>query len=520
MSISARPFALQGLRTRSKLSLGFGSILLLMVLVGALSAAGLRATNQVTEDINDNWLPTVRGTLQLRALLTEFRTQEFEQILAADDGERKPREARMLALATEFESLQRHSVALPSAAEQTATWEQLGSTWQAYLVENKKIRALAQADQADSARALIRARSQQLYATAMAALDKLAGHGVARSEDAKARSHASYTHALGVIGGGILVALLLGFGLAWQLGRHIAVPLAHAAQVATTVAKGDLRVALPTHRRDEIGDLYAALRTMVAGLSGVVVGVRSGVDGIASSSGEIASGTQDLSDRTERQASALQQTTSTLAQLSEAATQTAQTASEASSLAGSAREVALKTGQIVDSVVERMDDITQSSRRINDITGVIDGLAFQTNILALNAAVEAARAGEQGRGFAVVAGEVRLLAQRSAQAAKEIRGLITDSAEKVAMGTSLVNDAGLTMRDIAGRVDRLSGLIDTLASASTGQRDGMAEVSRAVASLDATTQQNAAMVEQSAAASASLLMQTANLSEAVAVFQV
>ena len=315
------------------------------------------------------------------------------------------------------------------------------------------------------------------------------------------------------------LALAVAALLAWRVARSITGPIRQAVTVAETVAAGDLGSSIDATGSDETGQLLAALKRMNSSLVQIVSKVRDGSDSIATGSLQIANGNADLSQRTEQQASNLQQTAASMEQLTQTVRQNADVARQATQLAGSASAVAARGGEMVSRVVSTMGEISASSRRIADIIGVIDGIAFQTNILALNAAVEAARAGEQGRGFAVVAAEVRSLAQRSAQAAKEIKGLIGESVERVEAGAVLVEDAGKTMQEIVVQVRRVSDLIDEIGAASAQQSSGIGQIGDAVTQLDQVTQQNAALVEESAAAAESLRHQAARLVEAVAVFK-
>jgi methyl-accepting chemotaxis protein len=319
----------------------------------------------------------------------------------------------------------------------------------------------------------------------------------------------------------VLVAViavgLLAFSawVAGQLRRRVALAQASAERVRD----GDLSVAVTDNGRDEFSPLLATLGDMQTSLSRVVADVRRGADSVSTASAEIAQGNADLSGRTEQQASALEQTSSSMEQLGSTARQNADNARTASQLASSASSVAVQGGEVVGQVVQTMKDINESSRKISDIIGVIDGIAFQTNILALNAAVEAARAGEQGRGFAVVAGEVRNLAQRSAEAAKEIKGLINASVERVEQGSALVDRAGATMQEIVQSIQRVTDIVGEISSASGEQNAGVEQVSHAVTQMDQSTQQNAALVEESAAAAASLQQQAQHLVHAVSVFK-
>ena len=321
---------------------------------------------------------------------------------------------------------------------------------------------------------------------------------------------------------GLMLALvLLGLGVgAYFLIRNIQQPLMQAQTLAQRIADGDLSAQESVARRDEFGDLLRALYGMSESLGRMVHQVRQSTDSIATASAEIASGNHDLSARTEQTASNLQETAAAMEQFTSTIQQSAASAQQASTLATGASGVARRGGEVVKEVVSTMEDIHRSSQKIADIIGVIDGIAFQTNILALNAAVEAARAGEQGRGFAVVASEVRSLAGRSAEAAKEIKQLINTSVEKVEAGSRLVQDAGTTMQDIVQSVQRVNDMIGEITAASTEQSAGVSQVNQAVGNLDQMTQQNAALVEESAAAAQSLREQAEQLAQVVSIFKV
>ncbi|RJP72309.1 MAG: HAMP domain-containing protein [Comamonadaceae bacterium] len=321
-----------------------------------------------------------------------------------------------------------------------------------------------------------------------------------------------------LITGGVL-AILLGAAAAFVLSRSITVPLRTAADSARRIADGDLTQPIDTAGRDEAAQLLQALKGMQDSLVRVVSNVRGNAEGVASASAEISQGNNDLSARTEQQASALEETAASMEELSSTVRQNADNAQQANQLAKSASTVATQGGGVVAQVVDTMKGINDSSRKIADIISVIDGIAFQTNILALNAAVEAARAGEQGRGFAVVAAEVRNLAQRSAQAAKEIKELITASVDRVAQGTTLVDQAGVTMAEVVGAIQRVTDIMGEISAASIEQSSGVAQVGEAVTQMDQATQQNAALVEQSAAAASSLKAQAEQMVQAVAVFK-
>ena len=319
----------------------------------------------------------------------------------------------------------------------------------------------------------------------------------------------------------LLSTLALTFGVvcAWLLTMGIVRPLRTAVAIARKVADGDLTAQIDASAKDETGQLLLALKDMNTSLLNIVGEVRSGTDSIATSSTQIAAGNQDLSSRTEEQAGSLEETASSMEELTSTVKQNADNARQANQLAASAAQVAVKGGAVVAQVVGTMQSINTSSNKIVDIISVIDGIAFQTNILALNAAVEAARAGEQGRGFAVVASEVRNLAQRSASAAKEIKTLIGASVEQVNAGSMLVAQAGSTMNDIVDSVQRVSDIITEITAASSEQSVGIDEINRAIGQMDAVTQQNAALVEESAAAAESMQHQAHNLAQVVSVFK-
>ena len=340
-----------------------------------------------------------------------------------------------------------------------------------------------------------------------------------RFDDALAEAQADAANGRAILIGCGVAAVLLGALFAFLISRSITLPLAQAGAAARRFAEGDLTQTLQVDGRDEVAALMAALRGMQQQLGAVVAEVRHGADGVATASAEIAQGNNDLSGRTEEQASALQQTAASMEQLNATVRQNADNAGEASRLAASASTVAVQGGEVVGRVVDTMRGIEESSRKIADIIGTIDAIAFQTNILALNAAVEAARAGEQGRGFAVVATEVRSLAGRSAEAAREIKALIGASVERVQQGSTLVDQAGNTMQQVVQSIQRVADIVREISAASGEQSEGVAQIGEAVSQMDQATQQNAALVEESAAAADSLRAQSAQLVHAMAVFK-
>ncbi|MDN5679558.1 MAG: methyl-accepting chemotaxis protein [Ewingella sp.] len=332
-------------------------------------------------------------------------------------------------------------------------------------------------------------------------------------------THADINKALMLMGIITLAVLVIGTLFSWHITRQLTHPLRATLATAELIAKGDLTAAQPTARRDELGMLMNAVAGMSQNLRNMIYEIRTGVGQVSHAAAEIAAGNTDLSSRTEQQAAAVEETAASMEQLSSTVKQNAENAHHASKLASDASQTATLGGKQVGDVVLTMQQISSSSKRIAEITSVINGIAFQTNILALNAAVEAARAGEQGRGFSVVASEVRTLAQRSAQAAKEIEGLIAESVERVNTGAKLVESTGRTMQDIVQSVTNVRDIMGEIASASDEQSRGITQISHAIVEMDSTTQQNAALVEQSAAAADSLEEQSRLLTEAVSVFR-
>ena len=353
-----------------------------------------------------------------------------------------------------------------------------------------------------------------------AAMDALLLQQQQQLTEATAANERAATAVRGMLLATTLVVLAVGAVLAWWIIRSISVPLRQAVKVARSVAAGNLHQPIEPAGSNEVGQLLQALADMQGALARVVTEVRNGSQHVLDASTEIAQGNMDLSNRTEAQAGALEETNAAMQELRDAVVHNADNAQAANTLAHQASAVAQRGGAVVGEVVDTMRGINESSRKIADIIGVIDGIAFQTNILALNAAVEAARAGEQGRGFAVVASEVRALAGRSAEAAREIKSLINASVERVETGSGLVDRAGDTMQEVVGAIGRVTALMGEISSASAEQRSGVAQIGEAITQMDHVTQQNAALVEQIAAAAGGLRSQANELVQSVAVFEV
>ena len=377
----------------------------------------------------------------------------------------------------------------------------------------------ARADSAQAVDALVKGMDREptrQIDTIVASIGKQSHSLMAQMKEEDEAAHRSATIAMLAT---VLLTLLVGSITVWWLIRSITRPLSAAVGIARQVAGGDLRAVVADGSRNEISDLLRALKAMSGNLAAIVGRVRDGTDAIATASSEIARGNMDLSSRTEEQASSLEETAASMIELTTTVRQNHDNADQARQMAGSASDVAQRGGAAVAQMVQTMGSINASSKRIVDIIGVIDGIAFQTNILALNAAVEAARAGEQGRGFAVVATEVRNLAHRSSEAAREIKQLIGDSVRTVEAGSALAGQAGQTMDEVVASVQRVNAIIDEIALASVEQRDGIEQISMAVSQMDGVTQQNAALVEQAAAAADALQQQAASLADAVSIFK-
>ncbi|MEX3941717.1 methyl-accepting chemotaxis protein [Paraburkholderia sp. BR10937] len=438
---------------------------------------------------------------------------------AADAQQRAQQDARDL-----FEQAAKHSATLresaPFDADAAQQRDALLGAWSALAQAlQRAATALESGDTATyatlAAGDVASANSQ--FSASVAALRANADAATRATLDQSEREH---NWVMAMVAVGLLGALALVVATHMALRRLVTAPLKEAVEVLNQIAANDLSVHIEGGGRNEIGQLLGAMRRMQGGLSHAVRSVRSSCDAINTGAREIAAGNLDLSSRTEQQSASLEQTASSMEQLTSSVRQNAQHANAASALAAGAADVAQRGGRVVEQVIDTMEEISRSSGKIADITGIIDGIAFQTNILALNASVEAARAGEQGRGFAVVAGEVRMLAQRSAAAAREIKSLIDASVHDVRNGRSLVGEAGATMAEIVASVDKVSGLMKEIASATVEQSAGIEQVETAVSQMDQVTQQNAALVEQAAAAAESLEQQASQMADAVATFRV
>ena len=515
---------LTDLRVKTKLMLGFAAIAAIVLLVSALSLHSLSASNARFSDYlsgvgtRERLATDVRGAAMRRAiaarnlvLVTEAGDVAVEKaaVLKADADVDTAVTALKAAVAQATDVTERDRSLLAEIDRIEAKYSEIAHDIVGKALAGQKDAAITRMnlDCRPTLAALLKATNDYI------AYDQELSHE--RVKIAEASFATDRMTMLAVSSAAVLIALALG----WLLASAVTRPLERCVVLAEAVANGDLSSDIVVDRNDETGQLLAALSRMNVSLVTMVGQVRLSAEGIATASSEIASGNHDMSSRTEQQASALQQTAASMQQMTSTVQQSADSARAASQLAAAAADVAGKGGAVVQRVVTTMSDISASSKKIADIIGTIDGIAFQTNILALNAAVEAARAGEQGRGFAVVASEVRSLAQRSANAAREIKALIGDSVDKVEAGTSLVGEAGSTMDDVVAQVRRMTDLMGEINASSTEQTTGIMQVNQAVASIDQGTQQNAALVEESAAAAESLKQQAAGLLQLVAAFK-
>ena len=502
------------LRIGAKLLAVLATVLALTMAVGGLAVFELDHVSSQVRVVASEALPRVRMLGALRATVLELRATQYAHMVSDSEDDQKRLKAHIGELAGTLAATSHKFQASAAAGPERVAFEAFARQWDSYLQGSEKVLSLTgdfgiKAMEGDY-RKLFDAMNESLN-TLLRLNDANADALVQSAELAASRTRA-------VICGAVALSVVLGLILAVVVSRRIAGSLTQASRSAHEVARGDLARRIPSGGKDEAGRLLEALREMQGGLRELVGTVRQGVDSVTTASAEIATGNQDLSVRTERQSSSLQLTVSAIQQMATNIRHNTESARQATQLASSASDIAVHGGHTVERVVRTMAEISGSSRKIVDIIGVIDGIAFQTNILALNAAVEAARAGEQGRGFAVVASEVRALAQRSATAAKEIKALIETSVDKIGTGATLVQDAGTTMTEIVRAVRGVNDVIGEIASAAGAQSDGIEQISLAVNDLDQMTQQNAALVEQSAAAAESLKDQGSRLHDVVARF--
>ena len=511
---------LRRLRIGSRLAVGFGGVLALMVAV-ALGVVFLDKMNR------DQLAAALRAAGAKEQLAVEMKLIALEQssamrnlVLVADLKGMAAINDRIKSLGESFDSQREQLSRMELTAAETAVLANIVQIDKEFDAPVKEAYEFATHFRTEDTGNLLLRTIDPLVQRQLAELDTLvhqqrAAYTQAMDASLAAGERLSWI-AVALIAGTLVVA---GF-FAWFVARSISVPLKDSVTVAKRVAAGDLTSRIEVEGRDEAAELLAALRDMNQGLGTIVTQIRAGADSIAVGAGQVASGNQQLSSRTEEHASSLEETASTLEEFTTTVRQNAEHAKQACALAGTASATAERGGEVVSKVVATMQEVSTSSKKISDIIGVIDGISFQTNILALNAAVEAARAGEQGRGFAVVASEVRSLAQRSAASAKEIRGLIESSVSRVEAGARLVEQAGKTMDELVASVRKVAQIMNEIASASDEQSSGIEQINRAITQMDTVVQMNASLVEEATAAATSMASQATGLAHSVAQFRV
>jgi methyl-accepting chemotaxis protein len=509
---------LNNLKLSTRLSSTVGLLLALLLAVVGAALWQMAAMQAVSQSITSNWLPGVERVNQMNTGTSNFRIAEFQHVLNYELRGKAVIEKSMATLLANFEENNQAFVALVSSDDERKHYAAFAADWQQYLQIHEKVISLSRNNESEKAKDLLEGDAKRLFESSSAKLVTLVRIKSAGAKLAASAANAAHTKARRTMLSAVAVVFIVMVAATIWLVRSITVPLTFALTVADRVAVGDLSGEVETKSRDEIGQILRALDRMQNSLAQVVFNVRKSAESVATACAQLAHGNIDLSSRTEQQASALQETSANMEVLGTTVRRNAASAQRANELALGASAVAAEGRALVEQLVTTMKGIDTSSRKIGDIIGVIDGIAFQTNILALNAAVEAARAGEQGRGFAVVAAEVRALALRSADAAKEIKALIDHSSKQVGQGEGLVAQTGANMVNIVASIQRMVELVAEIASASAEQSAGVQQVSEAVGQIDRATQCNSALVEESAAAAESLKGQAQLLVQAVAVF--
>jgi methyl-accepting chemotaxis protein len=503
----------------AKLMSAFLCVLLLTLVLGAFSIFQITRVYQVSSDLNSRWTPATRLLLSIRSEIARFRIDEFQHLLSTRNDEAAKFEADMQSIVQKRVALEEQYQQLLTTAAERELFASYVQTLKRYAGLHTRILDLSNQGRTEEAKALIRNDGTAINGELNQFIDALLAISENGSHDGSLHADDAYRGAkIGIVVLSVC-SLLCGLVLSIFIARAITGPLKNAVNIATAVSQGDLRSRFTETTRDETGTLLTALHDMNDSLVNIVGEVLARTNRISVATDGIVKGNLELSGRTEEQAASLEQTAASMQDMTGTVRKNSVNAGEASTLAQSASGVAEQGGRMVADMVSTMNAINAFSVRIVDIIGVIDGIAFQTNILALNAAVEAARAGEQGRGFAVVASEVRSLAQRSAAAAHEIKLLIESSVAQITVGTELASKTGATMVEVVDSVKRVTTVIAAIADASGEQTSGIEQISQVMSQLDEITQRNSALVEQASAATASLRDETNGLMQAMMVFQ-
>jgi len=510
------------LRVGTRLALAFGGILLLMVMLSFQAIHELRSLRaDIDRVVNDNNVRMVHTNTMLTAI-DNVRVYLRNIVIMTDEQSMREQQAKLKQAREAYDQARNVLMTMPASEKGQRIRDQIDAALAVARPFNNQVVELGLANRNQEAMSLLIEKAAPATDVCSALLTQLLELQKQRNEQAYHESQQASQQAMAWLIGGNLFGIVLAVALGALVARSITSQLggepAEASELARSIARGDLSIKIRLQPGDE-HSMMAHFQHMVQSLSQVVREVRKDAEGVASISVQIAQGNHDLSQRTEEQASSIEETAASMEELGGAARQNAESVRQASQLAHNASDVAAKGGQVVDQVIDTMKGIHEASRKIGDIINVIDGIAFQTNILALNASVEAARAGEQGRGFAVVASEVRNLAQRSAEAAKEIKTLITTSVDRVEQGSVLVDQAGTTMADVVTAIKRMTDLMGEVSVAISEQSSAVAQVGGAMTQMDHATQQNASLVEESSAAAQQLKESAHQMVDSVSVFK-
>ncbi|MES2831593.1 MAG: methyl-accepting chemotaxis protein [Pseudomonadota bacterium] len=513
---------LAALRIGTQMLGAFLLVLALTVVVGCFALVKLSEVNKVSSELARKWMPAVGHTTTMRTAMLESFDLQTKHASAADAGYMDDYEEKMKAALVIIDANKKKFEQSIGDTDERKLFESFSKRWADYQAINAKVLSLGRAKKQEDAKEIAEGAGKSASDDAILALDKLTDYNFKGGDIAAANADKVYKVAkmwlwsllASAVAVGLIMALTITRGLLKMLGGE---PM-YATQITREIAEGHLSVNIALKKNDETSLLHA-IGIMRDNFSSIVEQVRQGSAGVATASADIAQGNKDLSARTEQQAGALEETAASMEELDATVKKNADSAQQANQFAASASKVAIEGGEVVAKVVQTMKGINEASRKISDIIGVIDSIAFQTNILALNAAVEAARAGEQGRGFAVVASEVRSLAGRSAEAAKEIKSLINASVERVSQGTLLVDQAGVTMSEVVSGIGRVADIMGDISTASHEQASGVTQIGEAIMQMDQTTQQNATLVQETAVAATKLESQAQELVRIVAVFR-